>query len=547
MPARARRSRLRDFWNGSPFYSLLIGGRAPARLTRLAPPPLPGVRSRGEAIVAGKLVCAGRALLAERPDWIAPDLSEAARIELNSFDWLDDLATVGNEAAQTRSRALVEDWIAANPRWQAGPWDAEQTGHRLAAWLAHAPFLSRGDGDRLGPMLLDSACRQARHLSRGWTSAPPGVARLAALKGLVYAHACGLLPESRLAAVARVLGAEAQGQLLDDGFHAARGPGSQYAALAILVDARLALEAAQAAVPETLHRSIEQLAPAVRFFRHGDGGLALFENSNVEDARAIDEVLARAQCPTLPPERAANAGFERVAADRTLVLLDAGAPPAPGFDAHAHAGTLSVEISVGRERIIVNCGAGPRDDSEWSLALRATAAHSTLTLEDTSSSEPVPGKLMRRPPNVKSSRDEADGNVWLEASHDGYVPLFGFLHVRRLFVAGDGRDVRGEDSLVPAPGAPTAPSARFALRFHLDPGLQASIIQNGAAALLRTHSGQAWRLQVAGAVLEIGESVSFGVRGSARRAEQLVAAGTASAQGVSIKWALKSIATARSS
>jgi uncharacterized heparinase superfamily protein len=545
MPARARRSRLRDFWNGSPFYGFLIGGRAPARLTRLAPPPLPGVRARGEAIVAGKLVCAGRALLAERPDWTARELSEAARIELNGFDWLDDLAAVGNEQAQTRSRALVEDWIVANPKWQAGPWDPEQTGRRIASWLAHAPFLSRGDGDRLGPMLLDSASRQARHLARSWANAPQGVPRLAALKGLLYAHACGLLPESKLAAVARALGAEAQTQLLEDGFHAARGASAQYSALAVLADARLALEAAQVTVPETLHQAIERLAPALRFFRHGDGGLALFENSNIEDARTIDEVLARAQCPTPAPERAAKAGFERVAADRTLLLLDAGDPPVPGYDADAHAGTLSIEVSCARERIIVNCGAGPRDDSEWSLALRATAAHSTLTLEDTSSSEPVPGKLMRRPPNVKVSRDEADGNVWLEASHDGYVPLFGFLHVRRLFVAGDGRDVRGEDTLVPAPGAATAPSARFAVRFHLHPDLQASVIQNGAAALLRTHSGQAWRLQVAGAALEIGESVSFATRGSARRAEQLVAAGTASAQGVSVKWALKAIAPAR--
>jgi uncharacterized heparinase superfamily protein len=543
----ARRSRWRDFWNGSMFYGMLIRGRPPARLARLAPAPLPGLRSRGEAIVAGKLVCAGRALLAERPDWTAPELSLAARVELNAFDWLDDLAAVGNEGAQARARALVEDWIAANPKWQAGAWDAEPTGRRIAVWLAHAPFLSRGEGDRLGPMLLESASRQARHLARCWSAAPPGIARLQALKGLVYATVCGLLPESGAAGAARALGAEAKTQLLSDGFHAERGPGAQLAALAALADARLALESAHAAVPETLHRAIEQLAPAVRFFRHGDDGLALFENSNVDDPRNIDEVLSRAQVPALPPERAVAAGFERVAADRTTVFFDAGVPPAPGFDSQAHAGALSFEMSSGRERIVVNCGAGPRDDSDWSLALRATAAHSTLTLEDTSSSEPVPGKLLRRPPNVKSSRDEADGNVWLEASHDGYVPLFGFLHVRRLFVARDGRDVRGEDQLVPAPGAATAPSARFAVRFHLHPDLQASIIQNGAAALLRTPSGQAWRLQIAGAALEIGESVSFAVRGSARRAEQLVAAGTATAQGVSVKWALKAIALVRPS
>ncbi|MFN7193656.1 MAG: hypothetical protein ACK5U4_19645, partial [Rhodospirillales bacterium] len=61
--ARARqRSRWSDFWNRTPLYGLLIVGRTVARLARLAPEPLPGSRPRGEAIVAGKLVCAGRAL-----------------------------------------------------------------------------------------------------------------------------------------------------------------------------------------------------------------------------------------------------------------------------------------------------------------------------------------------------------------------------------------------------------------------------------------------------------------------------------------------------
>jgi uncharacterized heparinase superfamily protein len=545
MAAPARRPFWRDLWHGSPFYALALKGRAPARLARLAPAPYPGSAERGAAIAAGKIVCAGRALSAERPDWFAADLTPAARLELNAFDWLDDLAALANEPAQARARALVEDWIADNPGWRPGAWDAEATGRRLAAWLAHAPFLSRGEGDRLGPQLLESASRQARHLARAFRDTPAGLARLAALRGLAYAHACGLLPARGAEAVARRTAGEIRNQLLDDGFHAARGAGAQLEALGALADIRMAIESAGGTVPEGVNRAIERLAPAVRFFRHGDGGLALFEDGHAEDAARIDAVLARAQWPDPPPERAPSAGYERVAADRLLLVVDSGVPAARGFDAHAHAGTLSFEMSSGRERIVANCGAGPRDDSEWSLALRATAAHSTLTIEDTSACEPVPGGLKNRIANVGATRDEADGNVWLDLSHDGYVGLFGFVHRRRLFVARDGADVRGEDALVPATGAVPSPSARFAIRFHLAPGIQASVIQNGAAALLRTASGQAWRLQVAGAVLDLAESVSFAQRGSARRAEQLVAAATAGAQGTSIKWAFKRVAAGK--
>ncbi|MFN8760046.1 MAG: heparinase II/III family protein [Tagaea sp.] len=540
------RSRLADSWHGSFVYGLLIGGRTPDRLVRLAPAPLPGSPARGATIVGGRLVCGGRALKPERPDWTAPDLSRAAAYELNSFEWLDDLASLGSELAQARARALVEDWILAHRGWKPIAWDPEPTGRRLAAWLAHAPFLSRGEGDPLGPLLLDSAARQARHLARVALDAPEGLARLFALKGLIYAHACGLLHAGKLPELAAALAREAARDVLDDGFHAARGPSAQLRALACLVDSRIALEAAQMRTPETLHRAIEKLAPATRFFRHGDGAFALFNDSTEEEPAAIDAVLARAQWPDPPPLRATTAGFERLSAERVVLIVDTGVPAVGVYAAGAHAGTLAFEMSVGKERLIVNCGAGPRDDSEWSLALRATAAHSTLCAEDADSSPVAPGGLLSRPGNVAATREEADGNIWLDASHDGYVGRIGFVHRRRLFLSGDGQDLRGEDSLLPVEGkTPALPETRFDIRFHLHPDIQVSIIQNGAAALLRTASGQAWRLQVAGARLDLNESVYFGRKGSARRCEQVVASAVSGSAGATVKWAFKRISVSK--
>jgi uncharacterized heparinase superfamily protein len=537
------RSRLADAWHASFLYGALIGGRAPARLARLAPAPLPGSPERGAAIVGGRLVCAGRALKPERPDWTSPDLSRAAAIELNAFDWLDDLAALGSELAQARARALVEDWILAHRGWKPLAWDPEPTGRRLCAWLGHAPFLSRGEGDPLGPLLLDSAARQARHLARVALEPPEGLVRLQALKGLIYAHATGLLPAAKLPPLAAELAREAARDLLDDGFHACRGASAQLRALACLVDARAALEAAGARTPETLHRAIEKLAPATRFFRHGDGGFALFNDSSEEDSAAIDAVLARAQWPDPPPPRAASAGFDRLAAERVVLIVDTGVPAGGVYAAGAHAGTLSFEMSAGKERLIVNCGAGPRDDSDWSLALRATAAHSTLCAEDADSSPVAPGGLLSRPATIETAREEADGNIWLDASHDGYAGRLGFVHRRRFFLASDGQDLRGEDSLLPVEGkAPALPETRFDIRFHLHPDVQASVIQNGAAALLRLASGQAWRLQVAGARLDLGESVYFGRKGSARRTEQVVASAVSGPSGATVKWAFKRIA-----
>ena len=128
-----------------------------------------------------------------------------------------------------------------------------------------------------------------------------------------------------------------------------------------------------------------------------------------------------------------------------MLIVDAGAPPPADIDRTAHAGTLSMELSVGRDRMIVNVGAFPAGGSQWHDAARATAAHSTLIIGDLSSSELLEHGLGRRPGPVMVQRQEADGAHWLEAAHDGWSKPFGAIHRRPLYLSESGEDIRGED------------------------------------------------------------------------------------------------------
>src|SRR3546814_9452999 len=83
--------------------------------------------------------------------------------------------------------------------------------------------------------------------------------------------------------------------------------------------------------------------------------------------------------------------------------------------------------------------------SDWSSDV-CSSDLSTATVGDAYSSGLVEGGgLFRRPSSVTVDRQEADGAVLLEASHDGYVDRFGIIHHRRLYVSASGEDVRGED------------------------------------------------------------------------------------------------------
>ncbi|HUA77350.1 MAG TPA: heparinase II/III-family protein, partial [Acetobacteraceae bacterium] len=149
------------------------------------------------------------------------------------------------------------------------------------------------------------------------------------------------------------------------------------------------------------------------------------------------------------------------------------------------------------------------------------------------SSELAPEGLRRRPEKVEVARQEASGAHWLETSHDGWLKPFGAIHRRRLYMAESGEDIRGEDAIeapVPQP---------FVIRFHLHPGVTASLQQDGEAALLRLPSGAGWRLRAEGARMTLDESIYLGGE-EARRAEQVVLSGHADGP-QQVKWAVSKV------
>jgi uncharacterized heparinase superfamily protein len=192
-------------------------------------------------------------------------------------------------------------------------------------------------------------------------------------------------------------------------------------------------------------------------------------------------------------------------------------------------------MSVGRERLIVNCGSAPAAGTEWQGVLRATAAHSTLVLADTNSSELRAQGLGRRPEQVVADRHEAGGAHWLDVSHDGWRRGFGVTHHRRLYLAESGDDVRGEDVLE-GQAVDEGRLPGFAVRFHLHPAVQTSLQPERNGVLLRLPSGAGWSLRAEGAALTLEESIYFGL-GEPKRTEQVVLTGRFDAP-VPIKWAI---------
>ncbi len=521
-----------------PFYSLPIyrytlATRTPTALYVGLSDPWPGDAEAGRAITQGVFLLGGKRLRNPAPLWDPIGVDPAWCAAMNGFDWLRDLRTAGGDAARRSARDLVASWMDHYEQWDAATWHPPVLGRRLANWLGHYEFFAASAQVDFRHRLLQHATRQARHLARVLPAGLAGAECIGAIKGLIYAGVCLPGAESCVKRGLALLAEELPRQILPDGGHAERSPARHMAVLRDLIDLRAALRAGEIAVPAGLQSAIVQMTPVLRMFRHGDGGLALFNDSNESESWLVDMVLQRADGPGRPLMSAPLSGFQRIHAGRTLLVVDAGAPPPPGADRHSHAGTSAFEMSVGRERLIVNCGAHP-GGGEWHRVQRATAAHSTLAVGDTNSSEvTLEGDLGRRVETVTCRRDESEGDIWLDLSHDGYQSLFDLIHLRRLYLNAAGDDLRGEDRLE-GPG-----SASFALRFHLHPEVQARLAQSGNTVLLRLPKGGGWRLRAKGAEVRLEQSVYLGQEGVIRRSEQIVLAGRCEPGGAVVRWALQ--------
>ena len=533
---------------GSRLYSLTLGFGTPKSFFAVAPDTWPGDSAGGQRLLAGELLARGSAGAvapeADDPPWQRAGASALWLDQLNGFGWLRDLRDCGDPGAAAFAARLVDDWIEREWRWSPITWRREVLADRIVSWIRHYEWLASAADSGFAARFVFSLARQRLHLKRALRRGLVGHEAVAGLKAMVFADLAFVREAKRfersldhnLARLARFV----KRYVLHDGIVAERAPHLQLAVLRHLLDVRAALASAERRAPAELIAAIDRLAPMLRFFRHGDGGLALFNGAWEGERMLTDLVLARSGSGEAAPTMALASGFQRLAAGTSLVIADSGSPPGRGMDGIAHAGTLSFEMSAAHERLIVNCGTYPGAPRDWRLFMRYTAAHSTAVVDDTNSTEVTDhGALEYRAGNVLVDRAENDGAQWLDMSHDGYRSLYGIIHRRRLWLSPDGGDLRGEDTFSGPEGKPvTVPDRRFIVRFHLHPAVNATLAQSGQAVLMRLPSGRGWRLRASGAGIGLAESIYLGEEGRVRRTEQIVLVGQVPMEGSTVKWAL---------
>lgn len=510
----------------SPTKSSVSNNKIVERENSRAEPFSIGSMTKGHCLLKGQLILPNKTISIQNDNlWQLVHTLEDGVEQLFDFSWLDDLAAVRNLNAVKLAQKWTFEWLQSQYKNEGLAWQSAIAGRRIIH-LRHNEHILLAMANQEKQQQYDSAIRNhANHLRKHINDPPDGLSGIETLTGLFYAE---LAIEGSYGGATNALIrlAEISDQLIQPKLGIlSRNPQELFYITERLQWCSLIAAEIGMAVEDKLFSVIQRASTILRLLRHANGSLARFHSGGSPPIGQLDRVFARANLPPNTEHQLAM-GFVRMKAARTTLIADAAAPLVGKKSLKSHASTLAFELVVGNNPIIVNCGPG----GFFGFDARQTSSHSTIEIDGTSSSRMNIQILHKTDPDgifvvcpdrvISEQLPGADGNTII-INHNGYAPLFGITHIRRLDMNPNGDHVWGEDTLwascpedrqvfANAIDARSGKSLDFVARFHLHPEIVVENVPNQRQVRMEIVNGDVWIFGFEGmAELMVQPSVYF--------------------------------------
>lgn len=440
------------------------------------------------------------------------------KLWLYNLHYFDDLNAQNSSDRLDWHRQLMSHWIAENPPTQRNGWEPYPCSLRIVNWVKWSLA-----GNKLGTAEIESLYLQARWLAKRVEWHLLGNHLLANAKALIFAGTFfdGDEPQGWLSLGRGILEEQIPEQILADGVHFEGSP--MYHAI-ILEDILDLVNLAQT-FPDNLDANFLALMKAIgknmlfayEKLNHPDGKIGFFNDAALGIAGSLSELsnyahslgidaasrmsgVERQESNELSLIHLREAGYIRIENVDACALLDVAEIGPDYLPGHAHADTLSFELSVFGERLIVNGGT-----STYAGALRSyersTKAHSTVEVNGEDSSE-VWGnfRVANRAEPVGLSVTNTEQGFEVSCSHNGYQRLAsGLIHARTWNMSAKDLVVSDRVYRDEVKNAKTLP--RSVARYILHPSVRISLVNtnhwelqlpNKSLVQLTVHTGNAY-------------------------------------------------------
>lgn len=383
------------------------------------------------------------------------------KLWLYNLHYQDDLSALGSSYRRDLNKKLISSWIAYNPPFSGVGWDPYCISLRVVNWIK---YFTRIHIKEVDPLWIESLCYQVDVLTKRLEFHIMANHLFANAKALVFAgvYFGGDRGARWLSQGIKILDAELKEQFLADGGHYELSP--MYHAILMWDISDLIKLAQSSNMPQLRARSsllINVFQKGIRWLdlmSHPDGKISFFNDSTFGISPSIADLKRYSSYLRIHLPEACSRKFDSVLLadtgffcvtwyDKSKLIADIGDVGAKYQPGHAHADTLSCELSIRGHRVFVNSGISKYGDDVERLRQRSTSAHNTVLVNGENSSEVWGGfRVARRARPLDISFSKTDESAELVASHNGYHRLKDKVTHQRKWSATEGY-LRIEDNL----------------------------------------------------------------------------------------------------
>ena len=362
-------------------------------------------------------------------DW---NNAQWSKLWLYNLHYFDDLTATDAILRRDWHQVLIERWIEENPPGTGNGWEPYPTSLRIVNWIKWGLA-----GNELENYWLKSLAIQAGWLEQNLETHLLGNHLFANAKALIFAgiflqgELTGRWYDTGLALVER----ELPEQVLGDGGNFELSTMYHLIFLEDLLDLVNICRAYAQKIPDSINNAIVSMIEWMELMCHPDGEVAFFNDASlgvtpsVEEIRSYGERLGfnlREKHFELDFVDLPCSGYSRIEMEDAVAIIDRAAIGPDYLPGHAHADTLSFELSLFEQRVVVNPGTSVYGADAQRQQERGTAAHSTVTIDQKDSSEVWGGFRVARRAQISKRIHRKQGEAWvLSANHDGYCRLPG--------------------------------------------------------------------------------------------------------------------------
>ena len=491
----------------NPFYNLFLEKSANSEIVFTPQNLWTGNSDNGRKITDGFLSFHNETNPFNLSTWKKNKSSKLWNQKLQSFQWINDVKGLGTNKARIFLRKNISQWIELHNQWDQQNWNIIILSKRICNLLGNISFFYETADESFQKVFARSLNKQAIHLITSLETKIKTDDKIFIPKAIIVSSLCFTNIKPKLELGLKILCEIINLEILDDGMHFSRSPSKHLFFLENLIDIKNYLGLSGLSIPKTLNEVIAKMGMILKFFKINNNELAIFNEFNFIDSHHLNEVIKRANTRLRIPSTLNKACFKRISHNKLTFIMDCGSPPKE----KTHAGSLSFEFSYFGEKLVVNSGSPVVNDKKWIEAMRSTAAHSTVSIDDVNSSDIFYQKdTDTRIAKVWSELLVDKNCYWLNSAHSGYKKIFGIIHNRKIHIDPENHIIRGQDYFSkPTKHLFNMPKKMF-IRFHIHPDIRLNVTTSKKKVFLQLKNNIAWEFKCSEAKIKLKEGIYLG-------------------------------------